>query len=916
MVNQSGDFRNLNSLVQQFTTTVADVDPSDGKVHVRFALAPVLQNPNPRHIDRQQPYSWAQVTNVTKSTVLFQTFSFANQPGVPWKTSSSTVNGGGFLYTDWQSFDIAPGAVGLAPGDVVKLEVIAAGCSPGEHRGYVYVDGFGAFLPGLSVSAMAPQAANAGSDITYTFNYGNRGAGAAANTTVQFNLPTGVTYQSLSAPGASCTKPSVGGMGTVECNVGTVNPNATGSFTVTVNIDPGATGKISAGNYTIFADSVSALIGPLVETTITNGISYADLAATIQDNLAALGWGQTHTFSFVITNNGPTTATGATVAWTMPAQYASANWTCGATGAGSCGTASGSGSINATVTLAQGESATFSVTAVVISGSGTGALSNLVTVTAPAGVTDNNSSNSGAIHNAAIGTLRTLTFSKAGLGTGRVVSVPSAIDCGTGCTTQAVSFIDSMSVSLTATADTGSTFSSWSGACSGGSNPCNFTISGDAIVTATFDPPSYAITVSPTPTNGTVVCTTPVFQGLSSTCAITPAGGYALATLTDNDADVFAQVSAGQYVITNVTAAHTIAATFVYVPPVLTVTPGIAIYDALGSPVTLDPTLSLVGTGTITGTTVTIGVGFATGDVLGFVSQLGITGSYDPAKGILTLTGTAPVSDYLTALGSVTYSSTAGATPATALRTVTFAVGTAVSYQANSHFYEYISGGPWTWPQAEAAAAARTYYGLQGYLATIGDAAENAYVSAKLNGAGWMGASAPAGSTFPHLELGDGPRDRHQLLRQHRLGRVHGHQRRVLPLGHRRAQPCGRRIPGPVPGQRPLGRPVQHHRALRLPGGVWRLDERPRLEHHRLPQSPGARRHDAHRRLHPQPVPMGPERHLLGSPRASSSHRHRAVPVGRRRLRPTRLHRWGRCHQRSHLHPHHRHPRRHRQLPG
>ncbi|NJN41884.1 MAG: gliding motility-associated C-terminal domain-containing protein [Flammeovirgaceae bacterium] len=47
-------------------------------------------------------------------------------------------------------------------------------------------------------------------------------------------------------------------------------------------------------------------------------------------------------------------------------------------------------------------------------------------------------------------------------------------------------------------------------------------------------------------------------------------------------------------------------------------------------------------------------------DQLIFVDQLGITGSYDNATGILTLTGTAPISDYQIALRTVLYNNTAG----------------------------------------------------------------------------------------------------------------------------------------------------------------------------------------------------------------------------------------------------------------
>ena len=45
-------------------------------------------------------------------------------------------------------------------------------------------------------------------------------------------------------------------------------------------------------------------------------------------------------------------------------------------------------------------------------------------------------------------------------------------------------------------------------------------------------------------------------------------------------------------------------------------------------------------------------------DVLGFTNQNGITGSYNAATGVLTLTGIASVANYQTALRSVTYFNT------------------------------------------------------------------------------------------------------------------------------------------------------------------------------------------------------------------------------------------------------------------
>ena len=67
----------------------------------------------------------------------------------------------------------------------------------------------------------------------------------------------------------------------------------------------------------------------------------------------------------------------------------------------------------------------------------------------------------------------------------------------------------------------------------------------------------------------------------------------------------------------------------------------------------------------LTGATLTISSGtLQSGDTLSFTSQNGITGSYSSTTGKLTLTGTATVAQYQTALDSVTFSTTSSSTTA------------------------------------------------------------------------------------------------------------------------------------------------------------------------------------------------------------------------------------------------------------
>ncbi len=83
-------------------------------------------------------------------------------------------------------------------------------------------------------------------------------------------------------------------------------------------------------------------------------------------------------------------------------------------------------------------------------------------------------------------------------------------------------------------------------------------------------------------------------------------------------------------------------------------------YQAVASVVPVDPALTLsdAGSASIASATVSITGGLLPSDLLKFTSQNGITGAYDSANGVLTLSGTASVANYQTALESIAYSST------------------------------------------------------------------------------------------------------------------------------------------------------------------------------------------------------------------------------------------------------------------
>jgi endoglucanase len=79
-------------------------------------------------------------------------------------------------------------------------------------------------------------------------------------------------------------------------------------------------------------------------------------------------------------------------------------------------------------------------------------------------------------------TIFVLNVAQAGTGTGTVTSVPSGIACGASCSS---SYLRGASVTLVATAASGSTFTGWTGACTG-TGPCTVAMTATQSATANF----------------------------------------------------------------------------------------------------------------------------------------------------------------------------------------------------------------------------------------------------------------------------------------------------------------------------------------------------------------------------------------------------------------------------------------------
>jgi VCBS repeat-containing protein len=134
-------------------------------------------------------------------------------------------------------------------------------------------------------------------------------------------------------------------------------------------------------------------------------------------------------------------------------------------------------------------------------------------------------------------------------------------------------------------------------------------------------------------------------------------------------------------------ATATVSVTPVNDPPVLNAAGGSLNYSENQAASAIDPALAVsdVDSANLTTATVSITGNFHAGeDILGFANQNGITGSYNAATGVLTLSGASSVANYQTALRSVTYFNTSE-NPSEDVRTISYAAddGAAANHASN-----------------------------------------------------------------------------------------------------------------------------------------------------------------------------------------------------------------------------------------
>ncbi|MDX2776495.1 CARDB domain-containing protein [Streptomyces caniscabiei] len=223
-----------------------------------------------------------------------------------------------------------------------------------------------------------------GESIKYILKVKNNGPDAAGTVTVTDTLPASVVPVSATGSGWNCGAPA--GQA-VTCTLSTLASGATAAdITIEANVASSATGtKVNTATASTATDpdtsnnsaSVSLTAAPKADLSIAKGHTGIPTA------------GNPHTYNFTVRNNGPSDVASFTVTDTLDSNLSYTS----ASGAATCSAAAQVVTCTSTGALADGQTATFSVTVNVSAGYAGGTITNTGTVAVPAGTTDPNNAN-------------------------------------------------------------------------------------------------------------------------------------------------------------------------------------------------------------------------------------------------------------------------------------------------------------------------------------------------------------------------------------------------------------------------------------------------------------------------------------------------------------------------------------------
>lgn len=237
-----------------------------------------------------------------------------------------------------------------------------------------------------------------GQAVTYTIVVTNHSDSSATTAFVTDTFPatlTGCTWTAALGRGATG---NTAGSGNIMETITLLGLDATITYTVTCHVDVSAVGTITNTASVAPPSGVSDTNSSNDSASDTdNVIPRTELSVTKTADRSLAPPGSTVTYTIVVANAGPATATGASVADNFPPELTGCSWPAPiASGAATGGTA-GAGDLLQVVTLPAESSLTYTVSCMIPPATTSSSATNTATVTPPAGSIDPTLPNSATV---------------------------------------------------------------------------------------------------------------------------------------------------------------------------------------------------------------------------------------------------------------------------------------------------------------------------------------------------------------------------------------------------------------------------------------------------------------------------------------------------------------------------------------
>jgi uncharacterized repeat protein (TIGR01451 family) len=387
-------------------------------------------------------------------------------------------------------------------------------------------------------TAGSPNPMLAGNSITYTQTITNNGPAAATGVSFTEATPTNTTFDSVLAPaGWSCTTPGVGGTGTINCtDSANLASGTSANIVVVVDVSAAAAAGLVTATSSVAATTSDPNLANNTTTTQVYAQNKCDLAVTNSGTPSPVLAGNNITYTQVVTNNGPSNCSAATVTEATPANTTfvsvavvtagGGTWTCPNSAPISCPNPS----------VPPGSTGTITAIYKVNAGTAAGTIIS-DTVTVSTSTSDSSTINNSATSNIAVtsGTQADLSVTNSGstnpviAGNGITYTQTVTNSGPTAATTPKI--VETLPTGTTATSLTGP--AGW--ACNLGTRTC--TDGSNLPANTTVGPFTFVVSVPATTASGTVLTETAT---VSSTTGDSNGGNNAasVSTLVATSADV------------------------------------------------------------------------------------------------------------------------------------------------------------------------------------------------------------------------------------------------------------------------------------------------------------------------------------------------------------------------------------------